>query len=265
MQINIDEFLSQFIEGYLFSDIENMLKIKLTKNQTSGACGYPIIMSILSGMELLGALLDDENFNRNNKGKWENKGNKYFDNYWNQCFSSNNKIYKINNICELVRKLIRHGLAHNFITKPDILIYQNNKEKHWKISKSEHFLSISCHEFYNDFRNSYYKLFLPKIKKNKTRTKKRVSEILNDYLNEADKSFNEIDLTNLPEEVKYNVDIDRTLGSPVAKLKDILFSSTDASGVTMSCTPFSASPSDSYSFLSKSSLFEKDDKEKEEE
>lgn len=83
--MNLSNFINQFIEGYLFHDLVYMAKIKVRKNGKYGGVGYPMMATILSGMELLGSLLDPsrKNFNPLN-------GNHYFLNYWNNYFCASN-------------------------------------------------------------------------------------------------------------------------------------------------------------------------------
>ena len=188
-------------------------------------------------MELMGGLLDEETFNENSEGNYENKGSKYFENYWNKCFCNYDEKYKIENVTKLVRNLIRHGLAHNFLTKPDIFIVKSKKEYHWKIDKTDNFLSISCLDFYNDFKNSYYKFFIKEIEKNKERTQERLREMFEKYSAESRKLFDKINFEDSKEEVNNSVNIDRTIGSPAAKLKEFFFTGRDASGTPMSATP----------------------------
>ncbi|NTV41355.1 MAG: hypothetical protein HGA61_03730 [Candidatus Moranbacteria bacterium] len=88
--MNIDKFLEQFVEGYMFGDIENMLKIKLEEGRNYGACGYPIMMTVLSGMELLGDLLSEKSIKPNSE-----LGNENFLKFWDKYFCKCNPKYKI--------------------------------------------------------------------------------------------------------------------------------------------------------------------------
>jgi hypothetical protein len=60
------------VEGYLLTDLKSMAAIPTAP---VGAVAWPMVISVLSGMELLGALLFDKPFNSNN-------GDTYFRHYW---------------------------------------------------------------------------------------------------------------------------------------------------------------------------------------
>ena len=52
--MTIDEFLHTFVEGYLFHDLKAMNAIPQKPN---GGCSYPMVATVIAGMELLGGLL----------------------------------------------------------------------------------------------------------------------------------------------------------------------------------------------------------------
>lgn len=58
MTIPIESALGQLIEGYLLGDLESMANEVTLKE--IGAVGYPMVMAVLSGSELLTALATDE-------------------------------------------------------------------------------------------------------------------------------------------------------------------------------------------------------------
>lgn len=189
--MEINKFLEQFVEGYLFCDIENMIKIELKKPEVYGACGYQIIMATLSGMELLGGLLDKNTFDLT-------RGNDYFANYWSNYFCKYEPKYKIVGIEKYIRKLIRHGLAHVSLTKPGIFITKNNSSIHWKFYKEDRTLAIDVKEFYNDFKKSYYEIVRVN-KKNEIIMQTRLNEMIDQYQRESDEAFDKISQNNLPQ------------------------------------------------------------------
>lgn len=183
--MEINKFLEKNIEGYLFCDVEKMLEIKLKNNESEGACGYPIVMTILAGMELLGFLLG-------NKEKFSDKsGNEYFKNYWKNYFCKLNKKYAINGIEGLIRNLVRHGLAHNFLTKPNILIYKEPKKNINFLDKTKKTISIEVYEFFYCFKESYIKFVKNGNKKN---MQKRLDSIIDIYSKQTDDFFKNIDI-----------------------------------------------------------------------
>lgn len=211
--MEINKFLEQFIEGYLFNDIENMLKIKLEDGKACGACGYPIMMTTLSGMELLGDLLSEKEIKARNI-----YGNKNFMNFWDNYFCQLNLKYKINKGGDIMRVLIRHGLAHRFLTLPGIFITINQPDSHWTISIAEKQIWIDAREFFIDFKNTYKKLVKIAIR-DKSKMQKRLNEIMDLYEKDTTGLFKEAedDLIFMYKNTKSTHDYTaNTMGSPAS-------------------------------------------------
>ncbi len=49
--MTLDDYLEQFIEGYLFEDLRSMASITGSPDKPYGAVGYPMVMTALSGVE----------------------------------------------------------------------------------------------------------------------------------------------------------------------------------------------------------------------
>lgn len=151
----IEEFLNKFVEGYLFHDLESMEKITLPPGQDDGAVGYPMISTVMAGIELLGNLLlpTSDPFD-------PNSGNNYFYNYWDNYFAKHKPIYT--NLGQLFRTLIRHGVAHTFVAKPGIFVTKgNNQEIRLDTTRQE--LYVDCNVLFNDFKQSYIDLVKPLV------------------------------------------------------------------------------------------------------
>lgn len=151
--MTIEEFLKRFIEGYLFHDLESMSEITLPEGQDDGAAGYPMIATILAGMELLGGLLipNTDPFD-------PDRGNDYFLNYWNNYFVQQNPAYT--GLGRLFRQLARNGIAHTFVAKPGIFV-EKEGNKQMSIDSSRQEIYINCNVFYKEFEDSYLKLVKP--------------------------------------------------------------------------------------------------------
>jgi hypothetical protein len=52
------EFLETIVEGYIFGDLESMAAEEFNVKEV-GALGYPMVMAVLAGSELLGNLDSD--------------------------------------------------------------------------------------------------------------------------------------------------------------------------------------------------------------
>ena len=64
--MTLDEYLERFIEGYLFEDLRSMASIELPPGKEYGAVGYPMVMTALSGIEVLGVLTSRASFSPDN-------------------------------------------------------------------------------------------------------------------------------------------------------------------------------------------------------
>jgi hypothetical protein len=181
--IEIKKFLSHYIEGYLFGDLKKMAQIKADKNGYGGV-GFPMIMTTLSGMEILGNIvLDSED--TFDKGQGEN----YFLNYWNNYLSRSDLKYK--GFGSLFYHLMRHGLAHTFLTKQGILVYKKSLPTP-HINNDTKTLQVDCLTLYKDFRDSY-DLFIKPIFKTEPQkilmAEKRLHSLLSKYEEDSKKYF----------------------------------------------------------------------------
>lgn len=151
--MKLDTFLLQFVEGYLFHDLESMEKIQLPPGQHDGAAGYPMLISALAGMELLGYLLMTDEDDFDNYG-----GDKYFLNYWNNFFVPEEQGYE--GLGEIFRNLVRHALAHTALTKHGIIVTKGTGKK-ISINASARELYVDASYFCHDFINSYNRFVRP--------------------------------------------------------------------------------------------------------
>lgn len=153
--MTIEDFLKRFVEGYLFHDLENMVTLKPLKGQDDGAAGYPMIMTTLAGVELLGGLISPTPFNQYD-------GNNYFLDYWDRCLSITNPDYE--NLGKLFRQLVRHGLAHSFLAKHGVFVTKmetNSTSPKFQIDLQRKEIYIDCIQFFLDFKKSYETFIQP--------------------------------------------------------------------------------------------------------
>jgi hypothetical protein len=190
--MQIEDFLTKHVEGYLFCDLENMAKIDLGPSEKYGAAGYPMVAAVLSGMELLGGILSSAPFD-------QSKGNDYFNDYWENYLSKCCPRCKVKNLAPLVRNLVRHGLAHTFLAKVGILVTKGDPTNHLRIDTKRQELWIDAIEFYQDFKQSYFNLVRPIVfgKPTNTLTTKtdmqnRLDEMIAAYSNDSMEFFGKI-------------------------------------------------------------------------
>lgn len=152
-EINLEEYLSKYIDGYLIGDLDNLTNnkdIQISKY----CCSFVIILTICAGIEFLGLLLNPDEEVANKKTIGRNR--KCFSYYWDEKL---NDKYK-NAICgDDAYNLIRNGLAHCFMVKSGIGTIRKRPDEHLKISLNNgtRVLKIDADYFFEDFRKSYMK------------------------------------------------------------------------------------------------------------
>jgi hypothetical protein len=102
------------IEGYLFGDLESMATE--IKPKPIGAVGYPIVMAVLAGSELLGALTSD--------GSAGNQIQHYLHTYMAKVNE------KYGDVGEIADDLFRNGIAHSYLSRPGVLVVRGESEWH---------------------------------------------------------------------------------------------------------------------------------------
>lgn len=153
---DVRQFLKRVIDGYLLADLDNMAGIRV---QGDGNCGYPMVMSVLAGMELLGALTFPHPFDPD-KARAEGKdvGKEHFGWYWKhflaQTPGTTSGYSTRGDMSGLIRTLIRNGLAHVFLAKPGIEVRKAEPALHMT-SQAPGTLFVDCTQFATDFRRSY--------------------------------------------------------------------------------------------------------------
>ena len=151
--MDLDYFLSEYVKGYLFDDLASMAEISPQPGMTTGAVGYPMVMTTLAGIELLGWLTNTEAFTPHSKGsvgfRW----------YWNQFLTPIDSRYE--GLAELIYQLVRNGIGHVYIAKPGIFITKGNAETHLIVDKDKRTLVLDCLELHNHFVESYRRFVEP--------------------------------------------------------------------------------------------------------
>jgi hypothetical protein len=140
-------FFDNNIKGYLLGDLEEMNKIKV---EGPGNCGYPMLMTMLSGMELLGGLTNTDPI-------WHKDGSHsgpYFYYYFEKYFQDKNTAYPSRK--EDFWKLLRHKLAHTFLTAMHFRVTKNLYED--PIVTHGNLTDIDVGILFKDFKTSVLQL-----------------------------------------------------------------------------------------------------------
>ena len=98
-----------------------MAAIKLPDGQKYGGVGYPMVMTTLAGVELLGILTATKPFH-------PKEGDERFREFWHGSMYPGQPARAA--IADLVYQFVRNGLAHAFVTKPMIVVTKGHHGAH---------------------------------------------------------------------------------------------------------------------------------------
>jgi len=195
--MNIEDFLKMSIEEYLFKDLQNLSTIQVPKGDVGNA-SYPMLSSILAGMELLGIIVCPNNPIRKTKDKSEIDGGTHFTHFWTYYLSRYDKKYIGFN--KLFYDLLRNGIVHTFMVKQHIIVYKSNS-KHMCCSQTPPQLIVGCNELFEDFKQTYYQHVLPILTNensithvNRSKMQSNLDAVLDLYSEEADSQFKNLNL-----------------------------------------------------------------------
>lgn len=107
----LNDFLRKNVEGYLVEDIGRLRLVMPEPGKVMGACGYPLVMTVCSGVELLGALCSPKTLDFRKR----DLPSINFYRYWSTYLYPKDPALK--RAGRGVYALARHGLAHAFQTK----------------------------------------------------------------------------------------------------------------------------------------------------
>jgi hypothetical protein len=135
--IMVTNMLQRVIEEYLLGDLQSMATE--IKPKEVGAVGYPMVMNVLSGSELLGGLTSDV------------KQAKRIETYWAGYMSKIDVRY--GDLGEIASELARNGIAHSYLTHLGVMVARGDSPRHLTLWNGE--VIFDCLELYADFRQSY--------------------------------------------------------------------------------------------------------------
>ena len=142
---DLDYFLKKNVEGYLFEDIATLKRAKQTPGKTEGAVGYPLLVTTCTGIELLGALVSPKKFIRKN-------GQAHFIRFWKEYLYPEKPRVSVGNA---VYQLARHGLAHVFVVKGNLVVVKDEPREHLVYSKTGG-LRINAGQLADDLVEAYF-------------------------------------------------------------------------------------------------------------
>ena len=176
---DLNTFLQKNVEGYLFEDLQTMKAATLAPGKQAGAIGYPLLMSTFAGIELLGALLSDSPFDKN-------EGRQYFKDFWRNHLYSTDPYRAAAG--DAFYQLARHGLAHAYVTKGDIVVFKHDPAMHL-VRAPDGSIYIDAAQLADDLEHCYKAQVKPAASKRSrgASMKARLREMQAAYRSQADK------------------------------------------------------------------------------
>jgi len=121
--MTLDQYVARFIDGYLFGDLHTMAAIRVQDDkQEFGAVGYPMVLTVLAGIELLGTLTSAAPFNRR-------QGEDRFCEFWRDHLYPAHPDRQA--LAVLIYQMVRNGLAHTYMTKPKFVVTRGHRGDHF--------------------------------------------------------------------------------------------------------------------------------------
>lgn len=130
-----------------------MKAASLPPGKEAGAVGYPLLMSAFAGIELLGALLSLSQFNKD-------EGAQYFVSFWRDYLYPNDSCRAAAG--ETLYKLVRHGLAHVYVTKGDIWVFKHAPAMHL-VRQHDGAICVDAAQLAEDLEEAYESRVKPLI------------------------------------------------------------------------------------------------------
>ncbi|HEU5187882.1 MAG TPA: hypothetical protein VFT87_05280 [Candidatus Saccharimonadales bacterium] len=162
----LDEFLTKYIEDYMFGDLQT-IKAEVSPDTHPGNAAYLMTSAICAGIEFMGSLLDihpePQKCEVCKMTKLPGFSPFYF--YCRQYMTLVDERYK--GFGMVGRELIRNGLMHSFATKGKVAITrQGNRETAHLVRYSDAGLVVINPNFlYEDFMRSYNDFVKPELLK----------------------------------------------------------------------------------------------------
>jgi hypothetical protein len=144
-----------------------------------GAVGYPMVMSVLSASELLGALTSDASQTNRIRAYWEN-------------FLVRIDL-RYGDLGDIASELARNGIGHSYLSHLGVVVTRGAGDRHLSLDGDE--VVFDCLELHAHFRRSYEEYARSYILDHVGDAQRRVDELLRyDQLKARSK------ITNLPPE-----------------------------------------------------------------
>jgi len=145
-------FLRANFDEYLVRDLRAMIEAAPQKWDSGGGFGFPIVMTVFAGIELLGELLGAAKYPKGGTG------DKALLRYWTQYLYPSAPDSEKQALA--LYRAARHGIAHLFMLKGSLAVCYNQRAYHLRQdSAGTVYIDAKC--FALDFIDSYEIRFLP--------------------------------------------------------------------------------------------------------
>lgn len=156
LPMDIVAFTKKYVEGYLFCDLKHMAEYELPKEEKYGAISYPMIATIIGGMELLGTILFDEQLPPDyGFGSGDDTPAKCYFYFWEKYFIVENPKYnEITKLSKMIKRLLRNGIDHHFIAHPGLTVTKVGELNNLRVTEDGQ-VNLDAKALYNDFHRTY--------------------------------------------------------------------------------------------------------------
>ncbi len=145
--MDVDTYLGRTVDGYLLGDLK---RIRELPPQPVGACLFPAVMAIFSGIEFLGALDFPKPFDRHDDEE-------HFKHFWSQIYQTDPR--KCSGAA--IRTTVRHGIAHAFMPQIPYGIMLEGSAKDHLVRDHDGAVLVSVGMLIDDFTAAYRQRFWP--------------------------------------------------------------------------------------------------------
>lgn len=157
--MSVPDVLVQVVEGYLLGDLQSM-RTEI-KPKEMGAVGYPMLMAVLAGSELLGKLTADTG--------------DPIERYWKTHMARVDERYA--DVAAIAKDLCRNGLAHMYLTKPGVGLVRGQPTRHMALEHGNE-LIIDCLVLHDHFKQSYENHARPAIQGSLQHAQRRLNALV---------------------------------------------------------------------------------------
>jgi hypothetical protein len=144
--MEVAAFLEQFIERYLFADLETLKTAGPSQPLADGHVGYPTFMACAAGIEVLGLLISPDEYTKESSGG-ANGPSRNFVRYWSTYLYPDEPRSLVG---DAIFQLVRNGVAHTFAAKAPTI---SKRGAH--LERIDGVARVNVVTLANDFRKSY--------------------------------------------------------------------------------------------------------------